>query len=130
MSADNGVYILEMKDQARVIHAQAIDNLNWTWLGGGQSREKFVPTAVVEYFGGVKPMTLQEAHDEAHRLYKDILDDDFGICEYGIQHFTINKTWDQIVREAKELAPKEILAIKGKRGYGYLVKQLQSIIDM
>jgi len=129
MSADNGIYILEMKDQARVIHTQNIENLWWSYTSDVET-DNFVPTRIVEYYGGANPMTLQEAQDEAHRLYKDILDDDFGICEYGIQHFTINKTWEEIVKEAKELAPKEMVAIGVTSWNGDDRKQLQKIIDM
>lgn len=44
MSADNGVYILQLKDQIRVVYTQAIDNLWWTPLERGILQDKLVPT--------------------------------------------------------------------------------------
>ena len=32
MSADNGIYIMHFIDQSRVIHAQNIEELNWSFL--------------------------------------------------------------------------------------------------
>lgn len=54
MSADNGIYILECKDQYRVIHAQAIENLYWTFLDGMMSVDKPVSTRIVEMYGDSK----------------------------------------------------------------------------
>ena len=132
MSADNGIYILEMKDQTRVIHTQNIENLWWSDLEKEQVAD-FVPTRIVEYYAGAKPMTFEEASVEAKRLYDEILADDFcPICEYGICHFAIDKTWDEIVMEAKELAPKELEKLKSEGGsfWQYETDELQKIIDM
>lgn len=34
MSADNGIYILKTKDQYRVAHLCAIDNVTWSVIDG------------------------------------------------------------------------------------------------
>jgi len=132
MSADNGIYILEMKDQVRVIHTQNIENLWWSDIEEEQL-DNFVPTRIVEYYAGAKPMTLEEADAEAKRLYDEILSDDFcPICEYGICHFAIDKTWDEIVVEAKDLAVKEMKKLESHVGdfWEYEIEELQKIIDM
>ena len=133
MSADNGIYILEMKDQVRVIHTQCIENLWWSTLANRQITN-FVPTQLVLYFGGVEPMTLTEAHNKAREIYNEIMEDDFcPIVEYGIVDLKINKTWKQIVHGAKLLAPKEIKYLMlgdDANLWEYEIKELQDIIDM
>jgi len=56
MSADNGVYILKTKDQYRVAHLQAIENLSWSAIDGRwdfseKEKERYVPTRVMEMWG-------------------------------------------------------------------------------
>jgi hypothetical protein len=108
MSADNGIYILNLKDQSRVIHTQAIDNLWWNYVINGIG-DNFVPTRIVEYFSNAIPMTNEKAIAKACEMEKD-----YPILEYGMVNFNIDKTWDEIVNEAKGLAMKEILAIKNR----------------
>ena len=131
MSADNGIYILEMKDQARVIHAQAIENLWWSDLSNREVTN-MVPTRIVEYYGSAEPMTIDEAYDKAKDIYDEIMNDDFcPIVEYGICRFKIKKTWVQIVKEAKRLAPREIKVLqKGNKDnfYDYEIEELENII--
>jgi len=112
MSADNGIYILELKDQSRVIHAQNIENLYWSYITMSQTSD-FVPTRIIEHYKDAKPMSLEEARNKAFEMADEILNDDFcPILEYGIQSFKIDKFWNQILMEAKELAVKEIKIIK------------------
>ena len=59
MSADNGIYILKTKDQYRVAHLCAIDNVTWSvidgdWCTDMDKRGKLVPTRVVEMWGNCK----------------------------------------------------------------------------
>lgn len=134
MSADNGIYIIHFLDQSRVIHTQAIDNLWWSfetfsstlstydgddWVeqmihisnqkGSSSNVDKMVPTRIVEYYSGAKPMTRQKALDWAFKKEEEILSDDFcPILEYGIVEYESNKTWNEIVLEALELLPREI----------------------
>jgi hypothetical protein len=125
MSADNGIYILKTKDQYRVIHAQAIDNLWWSAINSESQRE-MVPTRIVEYYGDTKYTrdelkALQIANSMAKNTY---------ILEYGIKTFEINKNWKQIVKEAKEMAPKEIEALKKlpDNRWDYEISILEKII--
>jgi len=133
MSADDGIYILEMKDRVRVVHAQNIENLWWSTLAGRQITN-FVPTRIIEYYGSEESLTIEEAHIKASEIYNEIMDDDFcPIVEYGIQHFKINKTWNKIVEEAKELAPKEIKKLQKDNENNfcdYDIEALQRIIAM
>jgi len=108
MSADDGIYILETKDQYRVIHTQAIDNLWWSHIDR-RSHSELIPTRIVEYYGQLKSYkTKDEVKNRAFELYD--LSKPYD-PEYGIQTISIDKTWDQILTEAKELAPLEIEAI-------------------
>jgi len=131
MSADNGIYILEMKDQARVIHTQNIENLWWSYLSNKEVAN-MVPTRILEYYGGTESMTIQEAQEKAKDLYNEIMDDDFcPIVEYGIQIFKTNKTWEQIVKEAKKLAAREIKVLQKNNNdffYDDEIEELQSMI--
>ena len=59
MSADNGIYILKLKDQYRVAHLQAIENIYWSEFECDISTAKrynreIVPTRVVEMWGDCK----------------------------------------------------------------------------
>ena len=109
MSSDNGIYILNLKDQSRVIHAQAIDNLWWSFVTFDSNSDTFVPTRLVEYFGGATPRTKSATKRKAFAMA-----DDYPILEYGISVFDIDKTWEELVYEAKELAELEIKAIKAR----------------
>jgi len=84
MSADNGIYILQTKDGFRVIEAQAIENLwYWGWEDGPGSGLN--PRYLKKYFGKAERFcTEEEAWKEASRLFKEIMDGDFPILEYGI----------------------------------------------
>jgi len=108
MSADNGIYILEAKDGWRVIHAQAIDNLNWWWTderlydkefveaqekagvknpfkSKGESRNELNPREIAVYFGHAKVHKTKEAAMEAAtKMYDEIMSSSFPIVEYGI----------------------------------------------
>jgi len=131
MSADNGIYILKSKDQYRVAHLQAIDNVSWSIIDGNwqdkkETRGKCVPTRVIEMWGKCKytrdeGVALRLAHKWASSL---------PICEYGINIITYNKTWKHIVEDAKEYAQKEIDYIKkfGKENL-YNMERLESIVD-
>lgn len=113
MSADNGIYILKTKDQYRVAHLCAIDNISWSiidgnWQNNDATRGKWVPTRVVEMWGDCK-FTRDEskALSMAHKWVSSL-----PICEYGVNIITYNKTWKQILKDAKKYAKEEIKFIK------------------
>ena len=133
MSADNGIYILRTKDQYRVAHLQAIDNVSWSiidgdWQNKKSTRGKCVPTRVVEMWGNCKftrdeGKALSLAHKWANSL---------PICEYGVNVITYNKTWKQILKDARDYAKKEIEVIKESNQesmWNYKLPQLQKIAD-
>jgi len=126
MSADNGIYILKTKDQYRVIHAQAIENLYYSHINPYNS--ELVPTRIIEYYGDCRHT---RDFDKAMKI-ATVMERRSGYTEYGIKIFHVNKTWNQIVREAKSLALKEIERFKDdESSYGkYQKSQLQKIIDM
>lgn len=131
MSADNGIYILKTKDQYRVAHLQAIDNVSWSiidgdWQNKKETRGKCVPTRVIEMCGKCK-YTRDEnvAYRIAHKWASSL-----PICEYGVNVITYNKTWKHIVEDAKEYAKKEIDYIR-ETGDGNRcdIERLESIVD-
>jgi hypothetical protein len=84
MSADNGVYILHCKDGYRVTHTQAIYNIYWHCRR--KNDPEFNARELYLYFGDCEVFSTEvEALKEAQRLYNEIMNDDMGICEYGIQ---------------------------------------------
>lgn len=131
MSADNGIYILKTKDQYRVAHLQAIDNVSWSiidgdWQNRKETKGKCVPTRVIEMWGKCKYTRNENvALKIAHRLASNL-----AICEKGVNLITYNKAWKHIVEDAKEYARKEIDFI---RNYGNVdnhnIELLKSISD-
>jgi len=107
MSADNGVYILKTKEgQYRVITAQAIDNLNWSFIHFRE--ERYVPTRLLEYFGNCKyTYNRDTALNIAQNIYNHL-----PICEYGIQTFSINRTWNRIKHDSIDYARQEIKSLE------------------
>lgn len=108
MSADNGIYILKTKDQYRVAHLQAIDNVLWSYARNGR-QSRLVPTRVVEMWGGgrftrSREKALAIAYKWADRL---------PVCEYGVKIIRYNKKWKDILRDAKKYAKKEHEYING-----------------
>ncbi len=89
MSVDSGIYILKSKDGYRIIHAQAIENLNW-WNTGNKDikkweyRDELNPKRLIDYFGDSKVFkTEEEVLKEAKRLLDEIEEDNYWV-EYGI----------------------------------------------
>lgn len=86
MSADNGIYILATKGKSflteyRVIHAQAIENINWQPDESG-----FNMLNLWDYFKDSEVFFDQDsARKKAQSIYKEIIKNDFcPIVEYGI----------------------------------------------
>jgi 3-methyladenine DNA glycosylase AlkD len=117
MSADDGIYIMNFKDQSRVIYAGAIDNLWWSFVTFSSDSDEFVLTRIVEHYASAKPLSKEKAEKESFKLEKKILEeDDFGgALEYGICSFNVDKTWDEVVKDAKKLASKEIRSIRKQK---------------
>lgn len=130
MSADNGIYILKTKDQYRVAHLQAIDNVSWSiidgdWRNKKETRGKCVPTRVIEMWGRCKytkdeSVALKLAHKWASSL---------PICEYGVNIITYNKTWKHIVEDAKEYAKRELEHIEKNNLENWRTEELKSIVN-
>lgn len=103
MSADNGIYILKTKENLfKVIYAQAIDNLNWSWINGGEIHKNPQPVRLVEFFGKTKATKdVNKAFSIARTLLKRKTKEQ-GYVEYGINVIKVPYTWQQIRRKAKE----------------------------
>lgn len=129
MSADNGVYILKTKDQYRVTDAHAIENLYWSFIDFDM-KDEYVPTRLVEYFGHTRyTRDFEKAMKVANAIARSL-----PILEYGIQILPVNKTWKQIVKEAKELAVQELEVLKNENAesnkWSYDIRQLEKIISL
>lgn len=109
MSIDNGIYILKTKDnQHRVIHTQAIENIYWSYIDDDY-KDRPVPTRIVEYFGECNYTYNQNiARDIAFSIARKI------DTEFGIREIIINKTWNQIMNEAKQIGLRELEALRSK----------------
>ena len=126
MSADNGIYILKTKDQYRVIHAMAIDNLWYSHIN--ENNNILVPTRILEYFGKSK---YTRNFDVVSKI-AFAMENRIRPLEYGIRTISIDKTWDEIVQEAKEYARLEIDAIRSRKNDGrwdWDVCNLEKIIN-
>lgn len=135
MSADNGIYILKTKDQYRIIHAQAIENVYWEHDNhyayySNCRTNMLVPSRVVEFWGSSK-YTKDEAIalKVANAMLKNI-ERNCGICEYGIRTFTYNKTWKHILEDAKEKAKIELDYLKNNGGRDYSIQKLENILKL
>lgn len=130
MSADNGIYILKTKDnQYRVIHSQTIESLYWSFLDL-ENNDKLIPTRIIERYGKSKYTYNKDlARDIAFNIARKTPN-----LEYGINEIVVDKTWKQIVKDAKELAPLEIKAIKkisnNDGRWDYEISKLEEIINM
>lgn len=108
MSADNGIYILCLKDDFRVIHAQAIDNLWWSMETMNET-DKINPIEVISYFKNARVFdNMPDAMNYAVKLYEEHSIVEYGICPIDDLH---EFTWEQILQQAKEIAKIEIDAI-------------------
>lgn len=92
MSADNGIYILQTKDENgvleyRVAHLGAIENLYYSDPSGDE--------VYMWLFFRKSPLFYDknDAYEWAKEIEKEILDDDFGIIEYGIVLLEVNKSF-------------------------------------
>ncbi|KKN26702.1 hypothetical protein LCGC14_0871820, partial [marine sediment metagenome] len=111
MSADNGIFLLKsplyvgkIREEYRVIHAQAIDNLDWEVPEGWD----YNPEQLVAYFGKCKVLTEKEAQNEASRLYEEYA---VPICEYGIVELNMTeRPFSAYVQYTKEQSNVQELA--------------------
>ena len=95
MSADNGVYIgvFPIKDsdqkEYRVIHAQAIENVMEKYED--DINDEYRDSTIFNYFKLANKIHTDktEALNEACEIYEEIMNDDFGICEYGISFINL-----------------------------------------
>jgi hypothetical protein len=93
MSADNGIYIAKFPDGWRVIHAQAIDNINYHPKGSKAYFE-----TLNQYFGGAM---LYPVEDDAWKFARQLLKQ-YSYVEYGIQY----------IDELPSLKPKKRLRVR------------------
>lgn len=131
MSADNGIYILRTKDQYRVAHLQAVENISWSYIDGDQNNkavthERYVPTRVVEMWGDCKfTKDAEQALRIAHKWNTSL-----PVCEYGVKIITYSKTWMQILKEATTYAKKEMEYIQEQHRQEWCdLAKLQRIAD-
>lgn len=89
MSADNSILVGKFKNQYRVIHAAAVDNLNYNCeaYDGEYNYDE-----VYRYFKSAKRFYLEgPAWDYAHEL-----EEYWGYVEYGISQLDFDCTWEEV----------------------------------
>jgi len=87
MSADNGIYILESEGpEWRVVHAQAIENINWNPETRTTCDSSFFNNDELKsYFGRCEVFTSKDdAVRAALAIEGEIAQSDFPVLEYGI----------------------------------------------
>lgn len=128
MSANNGIYILELKDQARVIHTNNIENIYYCYCNFDDYKE--VPTRIVELFCKCESYNLRDARDLAFKMEEEISKSKFPNIECGINTIRIPKTWDEILLDAKRLVKLEIDILKLRLDNGYYNSRLENLKDL
>lgn len=126
MSADNGIYILKMTDQCRVICTKAIDNLFWSYVTNSVD-DKIVSTRIIEYFCNAKPLSFNDAQKQAFIYEEIVFNSPMPYLEYGIQVIRKNCSWNEIVEEAANIAELELKNIK-KSDYTDRTQYLEKLI--
>lgn len=117
MSADNVIYVLELKDQCRVEYMGAPDNIVWSHIDGQTSFP--VSSRVVEYFS--KSPSFKEKEKAYNYAFKVYAKEEY--VEYGVSPLYINKTWIQILKEARDYISKEKLHIMSLEDMDISTKQ-------
>jgi len=92
MSSINGIYILKLLDQSRVIEVQAFEYIYWSYVN--KHNYNYLPINILRYFKNSEPMTHNKAEEIALELGKSCT-----ILEYGIKTMIVNKTWDEVIRQ-------------------------------
>ena len=98
MSADNCIAILvspvfrnnkKIGDEARVIHAQAIENIQYD---DGTLVEGYNPRYLTDYFGECEPVSVNEGSKIAEEMAEEVMSDEFcPVLEYGILTYTLKE---------------------------------------
>lgn len=110
MSADNGIYILKTKDQYRIMHIQNAEYMTCSAIERKKGYGTLVPTRAVELWGNCKYTRCRAlAYHIAHKWAGSL-----PVCEYGVNIICYNKKWEQLVKEAKAYAKKEMRAIRDR----------------
>jgi len=118
MSADNAIIILQLKDQFRLSHMQAIENLRFSFLSW-KIEDEYISTRIIENF---KDEDIYLDYDKifeyakilANELYENGLS-----LEYGIITIRIDKSWSTLVDEAKNVAISEKESIIFQQDWKY-----------
>ena len=103
MSADNGCYLGRFTTndgfEYRVTHAQAIENCDY---------DKNYPTKLIHayrtvYYGRSEIYNEKGAWERARKLYEEILDGEYPICEYGVSEIHYDEPFpDMTTKEASD----------------------------
>ena len=107
MSSDNTILILASKNEYRLVHVQAADDLYFTWTGDPNTSEP-VCARVFEFFSSCNPLKEKDkVLLEAQRLYEEL-----DYVEYGIQSVATDKTFKEIVEQAIKDYDNEISSVR------------------
>lgn len=103
MSADNGIYIGRFKInddfEYRVTHAQAIENCDYD----EPYPAKLIHAYRTVYYGTSNIYNKKGAWERARKLYEEILDGEYPICEYGVSEIHYDEPFpDMTTKEASD----------------------------
>lgn len=101
MSMNNGIYILQTKDQFRVLYTSRIEDLYWSNLPKVSFEPD--PARILELFGPCRyTRSRGKALDIAFKMLKE------NKTEYGIKLIEVNSSWNEIIKEGLRNARKEL----------------------
>lgn len=95
MSADNGIYILQtpgtINDEYRVVHTTNIEDYQYDHDTGRFSVDYkvHIKNARKIWANSIVHITRTGALHEADKIYRDIMNSDFPVLEYGISFIEI-----------------------------------------
>lgn len=98
----NGIYILKLKDQCRTMYIFNIESLYFSYINF-ECEKEFVPTRLFEFFDNGKCENFKGAMRSALAIKRR--------CGEEIHIIRVNKTWGQVIAEAKILSKGEIDSI-------------------
>lgn len=101
---NGGIYILRLKGEYRITYIPNVENLNWSFLSLTVEKH-FIPTRIYEWYTNCNVCV---GYKNAIKTAIDIK----RRCKSKIFIIQVNKTWNEIMEEARFLAEKELEVLR------------------